>query len=92
MTDSKQIIIYSTTWCPFCRTEEQYLTKKGISYIKKDIEQDEEAYEELMSKGDGSYRGVPVTDIAGELVLGFDRHKIDALIVEKGIQATSVPV
>jgi mycoredoxin len=87
MSNSAQIIIYSTTWCAFCKTEEQYLTKKGIAYVKKDIEEDKEAYEELMSKSGGGFQGVPVTDIAGELVLGFDRLKIDSLIKEKGIVA-----
>jgi hypothetical protein len=38
-----------------------------------------------MQKSNGGYQGVPVTDIAGTLVLGFDRHKIDGLIKEKGI-------
>lgn len=86
--DSSQIILYSTTWCAFCKTEEQYLTKKGIAYVKKDVEADKEAYEELMQKNGGAFQGVPVTDIAGSLVLGFDRHKIDELIEEKGIKPT----
>jgi glutaredoxin-like YruB-family protein len=82
-----QIIIYSTVWCAFCKTEKQYLDKLGIPYVSKDIEEDKEAYEELMSKsGEGGYQGVPVTDVAGTLVLGFDRRKIDELIKEKNIQ------
>jgi mycoredoxin len=89
MTDSKQtsddakVIIYSTTWCAFCKTEEQYLERLGVSYIKKDIEADKEAYEELMQKNGGEFQGVPVTDIAGSLVLGFDRRKIDEVLKEK---------
>ena len=84
--DGAQIIIYSTTWCAFCKTEKQYLEKRGIPFIEKDVEADKEAYEELMAKNGGAFQGVPVTDIAGELVLGFDRRKIDAIIQEKGIQ------
>lgn len=84
---NSQIIIYSTVWCAFCKTEKQYLDKLGIPYVSKDIEEDKEAYEELMTKsGEGGYQGVPVTDIAGTLVLGFDRRKIDELIKEKNIQ------
>jgi glutaredoxin-like YruB-family protein len=82
-----KVIIYSTTWCAFCKTEEQYLTKLGVSYVKKDIEEDKEAYEELMAKSGGGYQGVPVTDIAGDLVLGFDRAKIDTLLKEKQLVA-----
>lgn len=85
MSDAAQITIYSTTWCAFCKTEKQYLDKLGIAYTDKDVEADKSAYEELMSKNGGAYQGVPVTDIGGELVLGFDRAKIDRLIKEKGI-------
>jgi glutaredoxin-like YruB-family protein len=86
MSDTPQITIYSTTWCAFCKTEKQYLDKLGIPFVEKDIETDKEAYEELMRKsGESGYQGVPVTDIAGTLVLGFDRHRIDSLIKEKNI-------
>lgn len=81
--DAAQVTIYSTTWCAFCKTEKQYLSKLGVAFIEKDIEADKEAYEELMAKSNGGYQGVPVTDIAGTLVLGFDRRKIDELIKEK---------
>jgi glutaredoxin-like YruB-family protein len=85
--NTPQIIIYSTVWCAFCKTEKQYLDKLGIPYVAKDIEEDKAAYEELMNKsGEGGYQGVPVTDIAGTLVLGFDRRKIDELIKTKDIQ------
>ena len=85
MSDASQIIIYSTTWCAFCKTEKQYLDKLGIAYVEKDIEADKDAYNELMAKNGGSFQGVPVTDIAGELVLGFDRAKIDTLLKEKNL-------
>ena len=77
-----QITIYSTSWCAFCKTEAQWLDHLGIPYVKKDIEEDKEAYEELMSKNGGSYSGVPVTDVAGDMILGFDRPKLlDAIKV-----------
>jgi glutaredoxin len=79
------VIIYSTTWCAFCKTEEEYLDKLGVKHITKDIEADKEAYEELMKKSGGSFTGVPVTDIAGELILGFDRPKIDATLKAKNL-------
>jgi glutaredoxin-like YruB-family protein len=84
-SDAAKVIIYSTAWCAFCKTEKQYLDKKGVAYIVKDIEEDKSAYEELMSKNGGAYQGVPVTDIDGDLVLGFDRKKIDELIVKKNL-------
>jgi len=84
-SDDAKVIIYSTTWCAFCKTEKQYLDRLGVAYVEKDVEEDKAAYEELMSKNGGSFQGVPVTDIAGELVLGFDRPKIDSLVREKGL-------
>ncbi len=85
-TDPK-VIIYSTTWCAFCKTEEQYLQRLGVEYVKKDVEEDKEAYEELMQKIGGNFQGVPVTDIAGEIVLGFNRPKIDETLKEKQLVA-----
>lgn len=77
-SDSKKaaVTIYSTTWCAFCHTEMQWLDKLGVPYVKKDIDIDEEAHKELDKKMDGPVRGVPVTDIAGDLVMGFDRPKL----------------
>lgn len=86
-TDDAKVIIYSTTWCAFCKTEKQYLDRLGVAYVEKDVEADKDAYEELMAKNGGAFQGVPVTDIAGELVLGFDRAKIDTLVKEKGLVA-----
>ena len=84
--ETANIIIYSTSWCAFCHTEMQWLDKLGIPYIAKDIEADNTAYDELMSKNGGAFSGVPVTDIGGDLVLGFDRPKIQEAIKKHGIQ------
>lgn len=84
-TATPQITIYSTSWCAFCHTEMQWLDKLNIPYIAKDVEADKEAYEELMSKNGGNYQGVPVTDIAGDIILGFDRPKLQASMTAHGI-------
>ncbi len=75
-----KIIIYTASWCGFCRSEKQYFDSKNIEYIDKDIEKDLEAQKELLEKLGGNFRGVPVTDINGEIILGFDRPKIDAAL------------
>jgi len=88
MTDSTtpQITVYSTSWCAFCHTEKQWLDKLGIPYIAKDIEADPAANEELLKKLNGEFRGVPVTDVGGDMILGFDRPKIQEAIKAHGIQ------
>lgn len=55
----------------------KYLDDKGVKWIEKDIEKDAAAYEELMEKTGGDFRGVPVSDVKGNIVLGFDRPAID---------------
>jgi glutaredoxin len=88
-TATPQITVYSTSWCAFCHTEMQWLDKLGIPYIAKDVEADKDAYDELLVKNGGNFSGVPVTDIAGDIVLGFDRPKIQDAIKKHGIQPAS---
>lgn len=83
----EKVIIYSTTWCAFCKTEKQYLDKLGVSYVVKDVEEDKAAYDELMAKIEGNFQGVPVTDIAGEVILGFNRPAIDMALKDKNLVA-----
>lgn len=73
----QKVIIYSTSWCGFCRSEKEYLDTKNVPYEEKDVEKDEAAQKELLQKMNGSFQGVPVTDIGGDIILGFDRPKID---------------
>ena len=81
-----QITIYKTSWCAFCHAQMQWLDTLGIPYVAKDIETDKAAYGELMGKSGGAYSGVPLTDIAGDLVLGFDRPKLQAAIKAHNIE------
>lgn len=82
-----KVTIYSTTWCAFCATEKQWLEKLGVEFDAKDIEEDKAAYEELMGKLGGNFQGVPVTDIDGEVILGFDRPKLQAALKDKKLVA-----
>lgn len=83
MATPANVIIYSAPWCAFCKTEKQYLDHLGVKYIVKDIEEDNEAMEELIEKS--GQRSVPVTDIDGIIIRGLDRAKIDATLRDKGI-------
>lgn len=76
------VIIYSTTWCAYCKLLKQHLDNKGVKWVEKDIERDADAYHELMEKTGGQARGVPVSDVRGTIVLGFDRPAIDAALAK----------
>lgn len=80
MTKTHDITIYSTSWCGYCKMAMKYLNDKGISYADKNVETDADAHAELMHKINGDFRGVPVIDIDGTIILGFDRPRIDAAL------------
>ena len=78
-----QVILYGTAWCSACRSAAAYLTKKGIPFINKDIEKDQAAASELMRKTQAagiSSSGVPVIDVRGKLIQGFDPDTLNRLL------------
>ena len=79
------ITIYRTSWCAFCHTEMQWLDRLGVPYEAKDIEADEAAHDELMKKIGGNFRGVPVTDIGGDIIFGFNRPQLQETMKTHGI-------
>ncbi len=70
----KKVIIYSTQICPFCIQVKEYLKKNSIDYEDKDISNPELASEMLKKSGQTS---VPVIEINGEIIIGFDKGMID---------------
>jgi glutaredoxin-like YruB-family protein len=72
------VTIYSASWCAFCHAAKDYLDKLGVKYADKDVEHDAKALEESVDKS--GQRGIPVIDIGGEVIVGFDRPKIDAAL------------
>ena len=85
MSEEKSpVIIYSTNWCAYCKMARQYMDSKRVPVIEKNIEEDPAAHDELMKKIGGNFRGVPVIDIAGSIILGFDRPTIDQQLKANG--------
>lgn len=78
----QNITIYSTATCGFCKMLKSYLQQHGIKYEEKHADQDQAVAEELYEKS--GQLGVPFTviekDDQEELVLGFDRQKIDKIL------------
>jgi glutaredoxin-like YruB-family protein len=72
------IKIYSTSTCPYCVTLKEFLKEKGFNFEDIDVSQNQPALEEMVKKT-GQY-GVPVVDIDGQVVVGFDREKIMGLL------------
>lgn len=72
------IKIYSTPTCSFCHAEKEFLKEHGIEFQDLDVFSDVKAREEMMAKT--GQLGVPVTDIDGKIIVGFDRAKISQLL------------
>jgi glutaredoxin-like YruB-family protein len=68
------IQIYSTPTCPYCKMAKEYLTSKKIPFTDYDVSADQAKAEEMIKKS--SQMGVPVIDIDGKIIIGFDRDAI----------------
>lgn len=71
-------IIYTATWCAFCHAAKDYFDKLGVKYEDRDVESDPQFAVEAVTKS--GQRGIPVIDINGEIIVGFDRPRIDAAL------------
>jgi glutaredoxin 3 len=75
------ITVYTATWCAFCHAAKDYLDKLGVKYEDKDVDSDRANAEASISKS--GQMGIPVIDIGGEIIVGFDRPRIDAALKDK---------
>ena len=71
------VILYATSWCGYCRKTRQLFREQGIAFTEFDIEKSEEGRRRYQAL-DG--KGVPVIDIRGTVIHGFDRREILAAL------------
>jgi glutaredoxin 3 len=72
------VMVYSTPSCSWCQLAKEHLTTSGISFEDIDVSTDMTRAQEMVSKS--GQMGVPVIDIDGEIIVGFDRARIDSLL------------
>jgi len=73
-----RIKIYSSPTCPFCYVLKNYLKEKGFEFEEIDISKETAKREELIKKT--GLATLPVVEIDGQLIIGFDKKKIDNLL------------
>jgi arsenate reductase-like glutaredoxin family protein len=77
------VTVYGTSWCGACREARRYLSARKIPFADKDIERDPAAARELHEKaaklGIPTDR-VPILDVRGRLLIGFDQARVEALL------------
>ena len=71
--------IYTTKTCMWCKKTKGYLNEKNVVYETVDVGADQKAADEMMEKS--GQMGVPVTDINGTIIVGFDKDAIDKALV-----------
>lgn len=73
-----KVKIYSTPTCPYCMRAKQFLKDNNIEFEDIDVSADQSRVQEMVQKT--GQMGVPVIDIDGEIVVGFDQDKVKAAL------------
>ncbi len=78
MSTQPRVIVFSTPNCPYCNMAKRYLRERGIRFRDVDVSRDPAAARDMVRRS--GQQGVPVIDINGKIVVGFDRAKINQLL------------
>lgn len=73
-----KVIIYSTPTCPWCHLAKEFFKKNKVAFEDKNVASDHQAVEEMIKKS--GQMGVPVIDVDGQIVVGFDQGKLSKLL------------
>ncbi len=78
-----KVIVYSTSSCPYCVMAKDWLTQKKVEFEDINVQTDQERAKEMIEKS--GQMGVPVLDVDGEVIIGFDQAKIEQALKSKGL-------
>lgn len=76
--DSQSVLMYTTPTCTYCNSLKAYLNEQKVPFTEIDVSKDHQAAEEMVQRS--GQQGVPQTVINGQVVIGFDRTKINQLL------------
>ncbi|MBI5961051.1 MAG: glutaredoxin family protein [Chloroflexi bacterium] len=74
----KRVIVFSTPTCIYCTQAKRYLRERGVRFNDVDVSKDPQAARDLVRRS--GQQGVPVIDIGGKIIVGFNRPEIDRLL------------
>ncbi len=77
-TKSKRVIVYSTPSCVWCTRLKNYFKDNGVKYQEVDVAANQTKMEEMKRKS--GQMGVPQTEIEGQMIVGFDKPKINRIL------------
>ncbi len=74
----KNVTVYTTPTCTWCNTIKRHFQEHGVRYREVDVSKDQKAAEEMVKRS--GQQGVPQTNINGEIIVGFDKNRINTLL------------
>jgi glutaredoxin 3 len=80
MPTTKPVIVYGAEWCGFCHVAMDYFDKKGVKYEYRDVDSNRAWLDESVKIS--GQTGIPVLDFDGQIIVGFDRPRIDAALAK----------
>lgn len=75
-----EVTLYSTPTCPYCTKAKKYLEDKDVPFNEVNVALDKDGLREMREKS--KQIGVPVLDVDGKIIIGFNRNKIDTALEE----------
>jgi len=78
MAEKNNVTIYTTPTCPYCEMVKRFFRKNNVEYEEKNVANDQAAVKEMIEKS--GQMGVPIIDINGEIVVGFNKEKLSELL------------
>lgn len=82
----KNVIVFTTSTWPHCKTAKEFLSQNKIHYVEKDINVDKEARSEMLKR---KVTGVPTFLIGEDIVIGLDKDKILSLVDHRVVECAS---
>ncbi len=79
----RDVVIFRTAWCGYCKKTAEYLKLKGVPFVEKDIERDAGARDDMLARAQragvpaSQLQGVPILSVHGKIITGFNRQAID---------------
>ena len=74
MAEQKEVKVYSTPTCPWCKKVKQFLNDNGIAFQDMNVAADKAAREDMVKKT--RQMGVPVVEIEGDFIVGYDEARL----------------
>ncbi|MCC7371627.1 MAG: PDZ domain-containing protein [Chloroflexi bacterium] len=83
------VTVYTTNTCPWCVRAKEFLKQKNVPFQEKNIERDPVAAREIMQRT--GQMGVPVITAGSEVIVGFDRPRLEQLATRYAAPAEDAP-